>query len=200
MIVVHRSEKSFVWFCSGIAIQITATRSRLPQLGNYSMPAGHVILQNLPSIICSLILDPRPGECVLDMCAAPGNKTTHLSVLMKNKGTLIALEKIQSKIGRLRGNCELCCCKNVSIFCFDSTKAVRSDEDGNDEDEKFLQEPPYAQESFDRILLDSPCSALGQRPQLLNKISLKELRSYVPLQRKLFTTVIIYFSLLHDKK
>ena len=40
--------------------------------------------QNLPSVVCSKVLDPQPGERVLDMCAAPGGKTTHLAVLMQD--------------------------------------------------------------------------------------------------------------------
>lgn len=42
-------------------------------------------LQNLPSVLCCHILDPRPHHRVLDMCAAPGGKTTHLATLMKNQ-------------------------------------------------------------------------------------------------------------------
>ena len=49
--------------------------------------------------------------------------------------------------------------------------------------------PPYPSGTFDRILLDAPCSALGQRPQLVVRMNLKELQSYPRLQRKLFTTV-----------
>ena len=49
--------------------------------------------------------------------------------------------------------------------------------------------PPYPSGSFDHILLDAPCSALGQRPQFVVKMKLKELQSYPRLQQKLFTTV-----------
>ena len=49
--------------------------------------------------------------------------------------------------------------------------------------------PPYPSGTFDRILLDAPCSALGQRPQFVVRMNLKELQSYPRLQRKLFTTV-----------
>ena len=49
--------------------------------------------------------------------------------------------------------------------------------------------PPYPCGMFDRILLDAPCSALGQRPQFVVRMNLKELQSYPKLQRKLFTTV-----------
>ena len=46
---------------------------------------GEIMLQNLPSIVAVKKLDPRPGEIVLDMCAAPGGKTTHIATLMNNR-------------------------------------------------------------------------------------------------------------------
>lgn len=97
---------------------------------------------------------------------------------------MIALEKIKSKLERMISNLEDFSIKNVRAFCFDSTKAVC------DSKNKCVTEgPPFSVESFDRILLDGPCSALGQRPQICNTISLSQLRSYVPLQRKLFSAV-----------
>ena len=52
------------------------------------------------------------------------------------------------------------------------------------------EEPPFERQSFDRILLDAPCSALGQRPQFLNRLRTKELNSYSKLQRKLFRVAV----------
>lgn len=46
---------------------------------------GHGLLQNLPSILCVQALTPLPGDVILDMCASPGNKTTHIAELMKNE-------------------------------------------------------------------------------------------------------------------
>lgn len=55
-----------------------------------------------------------------------------------------------------------------------------------------LTEPPYPPETFDRVLLDAPCSGLGQRPNMGCTWSLKEISSYQPLQRKLFQAVGVY--------
>ena len=52
--------------------------------------------------------------------------------------------------------------------------------------------PPYPPETFDRILLDGPCSALGQRPALKNNMSLRSLKSYPVLQRKIFEKVSVH--------
>lgn len=81
---------------------------------------------------------------------------------------------------------EKCNDENIKIFCYDATKAVI------EQDNSFvgnIDAPPFKQDHFDRILLDAPCSALGQRPQLYNTITLAQLRSYIPLQRSLFSAV-----------
>ncbi|XP_015595719.1 putative methyltransferase NSUN6 isoform X2 [Cephus cinctus] len=172
---------------SGIAVKMTELLSGVPILSDTCLPKGFGLLQNVPSIVCIKVLDPQPGETVLDMCAAPGNKTTHIAALMKNQGRIIALEKIKSKIEKLQNNCKDFSVKNVEIFCIDSTKAVAEDLSSVKINPLC---PPFPEETFDRILLDGPCSGLGQRPQIFNSISPAELRSYVPLQRKLFSTAV----------
>lgn len=68
-----------------MAVRIQETISGCPILGNYWLPKGAALLQNVPSVICVHVLNPQPGEIVLDMCASPGNKTTHIAALMKNQ-------------------------------------------------------------------------------------------------------------------
>lgn len=168
----------------GVAIIMTDVISRIPQLNvNNESLRPHALLQNLPSIVCSLVLNPQPDETILDMCAAPGNKTTHISLLMKGQGTIIALDKNPGKVIRFK---EKCNDKNIKIFCYDATKAVIERE------HTFVHSdgPPFEENYFDRILLDTPCSALGQRPQLYNTITSAQLRSYVPLQRNLLSTAV----------
>lgn len=96
------------------------------------------------------------------------------------------MEKIKNKLGRLNSNIEKFSAKIVKAYCFDSTKAVC-----DATKKSILDGPPFSEKSFHRVLLDGPCSALGQRPQIRNPISVSQLRSYVPLQRKLFTSVRI---------
>ncbi|NWI99082.1 NOP2 methyltransferase, partial [Crypturellus undulatus] len=147
--------------------------------------SSHLFLQNLPSVVVSHVLNPQPGERILDMCAAPGGKTTHLATLMHDKGEVIAMDKIANKVKKIKQNAELLQLNCIKAFCYDGTKAL-SDQKRGDEQEG----PPFSPESFDRILLDAPCSGMGQRPNMAYTWTLKEVTSYQPLQRKLFTVAV----------
>ncbi|CAN9506365.1 unnamed protein product [Ophioblennius macclurei] len=141
-------------------------------------------LQNLPSVVVGHVLGPRPGERILDMCAAPGGKTCHIAALMGDQGEVVALEKSRNKIERVCRNAQALNLRSIKTFCFNSIQAVSSDPT------QVTEGPPFPPESFDRVLLDAPCSGLGQRPNMSLSFSLKELRSYQPLQRKLFHAAV----------
>ncbi|KAL1006840.1 hypothetical protein UPYG_G00077850 [Umbra pygmaea] len=141
-------------------------------------------LQNLPSVVVGHVLGPRPGERILDMCAAPGGKTCHIAALMCGQGEVVALDKIRGKVERIRQNAKTLHLECIKAHCFNSIQAVCSDQ------AQDTQEPPFPPERFDRVLLDAPCSGLGQRPNMACTWSLKEICSYPPLQRKLFSTAV----------
>ncbi|XP_023930216.1 putative methyltransferase NSUN6 [Lingula anatina] len=143
-----------------------------------------VFPQNLPSVICSHVLDPQPNNRVLDMCAAPGGKTTHIATLMRDQGLVIAFDKGQGRVERIQSNASKWNLKSVRAFPYDATKSCAIDADGD----PF---PPFPPEYFDRVLLDAPCSGLGQKPSVFNKMSARELSSYPPLQRKLLAQVMV---------
>ncbi|XP_070623235.1 tRNA (cytosine(72)-C(5))-methyltransferase NSUN6 isoform X2 [Erythrolamprus reginae] len=127
----------------------------------------------------------QSGQKVLDMCAAPGGKTTHIATLMHDEGEVIALDKIADRVRKIEQNAALLNLNCIKAFCYDGTKALtdRKIENGQ-------EGPPFLPESFDRILLDAPCSGMGQRPNLAYSWSLKEITSYQPLQRKLFRVAV----------
>ena len=101
---------------------------------------GYYYLQSISSVIPSLILNPsETDDIVLDMCSAPGGKTTHLSQLMNNKGIVVANEMNRKRIKSLKSNIFRMNITNTIIL---NTDALRL---------KYFN-------TFDKILLDAPCS------------------------------------------
>lgn len=158
--------------------------SKVPSIGDAYLPAGYAMLQNLPSCICARVLNPIRGEKILDMCAAPGNKTTHIAELMGDDGLIIAIDKTPNKLKILEEKIKNYQFNSVKCFAYDSTKLLSNDGDGD----RVPLNPPFARQSFDKILLDAPCSGLGNRPLLRNDTSPKMLSSYPVIQKKLFKT------------
>lgn len=166
------------------------TRSGVPSIGDDYFTQGYAMLQNLPSIVCGHVLGPEPGETVMDMCAAPGNKTTHLAELMGDTGRIVAMDKTPNKLKILQSKMNLFDLNSVACFAFDSTKALDENVGTAETYSDQLFKPPFAANTFDRILLDAPCSALGNRPQLRNDMSPKMLDSYPVVQKKLFRAAV----------
>lgn len=99
---------------------------------------------------------------------------------------IIAMDKTPQKALKIKENCERHGVSCVKSFAFDSTKCFSENSDGIEDG------PPFPSNSFDKILLDAPCSGLGQRPQFNNKMSPKMLESYKFVQRKLMSTVSMF--------
>ncbi|NJL43903.1 MAG: RsmB/NOP family class I SAM-dependent RNA methyltransferase [Nitrosarchaeum sp.] len=101
---------------------------------------GYYYLQGAASQIPAEILDPKPGETVLDMAAAPGSKTTQIAQAMHNQGILICLDARAQRLLALRNNLERCGATNTIIYRKDA---------------RFASDLGM---TFDKILLDAPCS------------------------------------------
>ena len=104
---------------------------------------GALMPQSRGSMLVGHALAPRPGERVLDLCAAPGAKTTHLAALMHGRGELVAVERHRGRSDALRRNCERMGAGWVEVVNADARFAEVGDG------------------SFDRVLIDPPCSDLG---------------------------------------
>lgn len=116
--------------------------------------AGYYITQDAASVMSVIELDLKEGELVLDMTAAPGAKTTHISQELKNTGVIIACEIDKKRIKAIMHNCDRMGCENVIGLRMDSKEASKLG---------LL---------FDKILLDAPCSAEGtlhKHPEVLKK-------------------------------
>ncbi|MDQ1256569.1 MAG: rRNA (cytosine967-C5)-methyltransferase, partial [Candidatus Hydrogenedentes bacterium] len=103
---------------------------------------GHFLLSDMASMLPPHLLEPQPGDRVLDLCAAPGVKTTHLAQLAGGQTFVVALDVHANKLGLIRENAGRLGLDGIAVACGDGTR------------------PPVAS-VFDRVLLDAPCSGLG---------------------------------------
>ncbi|UCD79838.1 MAG: 16S rRNA (cytosine(967)-C(5))-methyltransferase RsmB [Desulfobacterales bacterium] len=156
----------------GITIVNPATA--IPELSAFK--SGCFQVQDEAAQLVSLLLDPQPGETVLDACAGLGGKTGHIAQLMKNSGKVVALDVNEKKLQRLEAEMLRLGMSIVSTHCHDIEKGV-----------------PSAQTAgFDRILLDAPCSGLGvmrRNPDIKWRTSKRNLLKYNARQIRLLENI-----------
>ena len=112
--------------------------------------AGAIMPQSRASMLVARALAPQPGQRVLDLCAAPGAKTTHLAALMGDRGELVAVERHPGRAASLERTLARMHVERATVRVADATE-------------------PVGPGSFDRVLVDPPCSGLGtlqSRPDL----------------------------------
>lgn len=127
------------WYADAMIVR-SAREDALTGLDLYDR--GEIYLQSLSSMIPPLLLGAKPGENVLDMAAAPGGKTTQIAALTGNQAMVTACEMNKIRAERLRYNVQRQGATRVTVMNIDSRNL----------DDLF---------SFDRILLDAPCSGSG---------------------------------------
>ena len=133
---------------------------------------GWAIPQEEASAVASLVLDPKPGETVVDLAAAPGGKTAHMAELMNNKGKIYAFDVDSERIKRMKEVLKRAGVEIVEIIKADGRKAP-----------KILGEG-----IADRVLLDAPCTSDGtiaKNPELRWRLREKNIPKVVQLQKEL---------------
>lgn len=128
------------WSPSGIQIKSAAVVNRLP-----GFQEGVFQVQGEASQLIGYLLDPQPGERVLDACAAPGGKATHLAEMMEDTGEVIATDISVRGLEKLKENVQRLGLKSIRTAAADVSKGL----------ETTLAGP------YDRILVDAPCTGLG---------------------------------------
>ncbi|XP_057792904.1 rRNA (cytosine-C(5))-methyltransferase NOP2C isoform X2 [Salvia miltiorrhiza] len=260
-------ERNGLYIGQGVSMMSRAGMFRVPQgvaldLNNrvFNLPSfndlleGEIFLQNLPSIITAHALDPQEGEKILDMCAAPGGKTTAIAILMKDKGEVIAADRSHNKVLEIQKLAAELGLKCITTYKLDALKSVQRINKSDNQDapqgelNESIQNPEspkcgiekisdtalatldqpknekytskaelrknmrimrngpgrnnslggrvekskgFLPNSFDRVLLDAPCSALGLRPRLFSgEDTMESLRSHAKYQRRMFDQAV----------
>ncbi|MGD9173076.1 MAG: RsmB/NOP family class I SAM-dependent RNA methyltransferase [Desulfobacterales bacterium] len=137
--------------------------------------AGWFHIQEASSMIPALILNPQPGERVLDLCASPGNKTALIAQALGNRGTVVANDIFWERIRPLRSAIDRLGLLNVSVTCHDGTAYPRSAGE------------------FDCVLVDVPCSCEGTSrrfPGILKRASFQRISKRFHKQQLLLESAV----------
>ncbi|WP_100403087.1 16S rRNA (cytosine(967)-C(5))-methyltransferase RsmB [Bacillus sp. FJAT-42315] len=157
---------------------------------------GLATIQDESSMLVAYALDIHQDQAILDSCAAPGGKTTHIAEKLQQTGKVIALDLHEHKIKLIKENTERLGLENVEAKALDSRKAGEM----------------FPKESFDRILVDAPCSGLGvlrRKPDIkyakkeedllaLQNVQLAILKAVTPLLKE--GGVLVYSTCTVDRE
>jgi 16S rRNA (cytosine967-C5)-methyltransferase len=150
--------------------------SDISKISSYNK--GMWIVQDESAMLVAHILNPKKGERVLDMCSAPGGKTTHIAELMDNEGTLIAFDIHPHKIDLINQNAKRMHLDIIDAKIEDATKY-------NHSFDKW----------FDKILLDAPCLGLGimkRKPDIRYSKKEEDLKAITSLQKQMINNAYKY--------
>ena len=135
--------------------------------GSSAWASGGIVAQSRAAMLVARTLDPQPGERVLDLCAAPGGKSTHIAALMGNGGEVVAVERNPARAAELSDTARRLHASSVRV---EVTDAALARPEGD---------------VFDRVLVDPPCSGLGTlqaRPDLRWRIAPEHVQELARVQ------------------
>jgi 16S rRNA (cytosine967-C5)-methyltransferase len=142
----------------------------------YAFKQGYLTIQDESSMLVARVLDPQKNDMILDSCAAPGGKTTHIAELLENTGKVVSVDLHQHKIELIDEQVMRLNLSNVETLAMDTRKIS----------EKFDRE------TFDKILVDAPCSGLGvirRKPDIKYQKSEKDIQNLASIQTTILDAI-----------
>jgi 16S rRNA (cytosine967-C5)-methyltransferase len=140
--------------------------------GSELWESGAIVAQSRAAMLVARALDPQPGERVLDLCAAPGGKSTHIAALMGDEGEVLAVERNRARAAELADTARRLNAHSVRVELADAA----------------LARPEGS--VFDRVLVDPPCSGLGTlqaRPDLRWRVAAEDIEKLAQIQMAILT-------------
>ena len=169
--VSHQSETSILTYRQGVAVESKNSRTGLSSMMETPWYSdGQIHLQSLPAILTSHILDPKPGETIVDLNCAPGGKTSHISQLTGNQAQVIGFDRNMRKIEKAKELMQRMGCTNYQLISHDSRYVHRD----------------YNIKA-DRVLVDPPCTALGIVPKLAVDTTAQNVKNSADYQKQFLT-------------
>lgn len=131
---------------------------------------GLIYIQDQASQMVSILLEPLAGQRILDLCAAPGSKTSHIVALTDDKAWIVACDRRPQRLQSLRTSCSRLGIGSVDALALDATQPL-----------------PWLESAarFDRVLIDAPCSGTGtlrSNPEIKWRLSLADIRNLAVVQ------------------
>lgn len=163
------------WIPENLVFKLKA-HPALQQLPSFQQ--GGFYVQDPSTLLASFTLDPKPGDTVLDLCSAPGGKTTHMAQLTGNQGRILACDHDPDRLALLEQNCA-----RLGVTCV-ATHLLPMTQPG----EPSAPIPQLGQTRFNRVLIDAPCSNTGvmrRRVDLRWRIRPEEIQRLSRLQASL---------------
>lgn len=151
------------------ALRIVGKTGAIQELPGYNQ--GWWIVQDSSAQLVTHLLSPQPGETIIDACAAPGGKTTHIAELMEDQGEIWACDRHKKRLNKVEANAKRLQLTSITTQVLDSTQ-----------DQLPIQ--------ADRVLVDVPCSGNGtlhKRPDLRWRHTPTTINKLVDLQKKILT-------------
>jgi 16S rRNA (cytosine967-C5)-methyltransferase len=140
--------------------------------------AGLISPQDESGQLVAPQLDPKPGDYILDMCAAPGSKTMHLAELAQDKAKIIAIDLYPHRVKMIEASKKRLQIKGVSALELDALTLKNT----------------FKEQEFDKILLDAPCSGYGviqRKPDILLNTKQENLDQLIKLQQGLIDQALV---------
>ena len=135
---------------------------------------GHWCVQDCSAQWIAPLLDPQPGDRILDACAAPGGKATHVAELVGDQAEIWAVDRSAGRLKRVAANAARLGLASINALAADAAN--------------LLEQRPQWRESFQRILIDAPCSGLGtlaRHPDARWRVTPQSIRGLLPQQQAL---------------
>ncbi|MEM1753585.1 MAG: PUA domain-containing protein [Candidatus Methanomethylicaceae archaeon] len=153
----------------GLAVDTKESIYKLPPFRETSLyKLGLIKEQNIPAMITSRVLEPKKGDIIVDMCAAPGGKTLHIAQLIEDQGKIFAFDNSKDRLNILIKEIERMKFKSIIPICHDS---------------RYL-DIDFPTLKADKVLVDPPCSALGVRPKLYEDSNYKKVIGCAKYQKQ----------------
>lgn len=163
--------EAYSWIPEGHMLNALVTEVRDDTLVTH----GQVFIQNAASWLPVLALDPKPNEVILDVCAAPGGKTSHIAARTDNKAIIWANDNSRQRLAKLQANMNRLGARIENYIMYDATQLARK-LDG---------------QQFDKILLDAPCSGEGMmnlaNDKDFNTWSIAQIKRLQQLQKRILS-------------